>query len=64
MSVEYIALSAAMQSLLHLCHVHHEVVKELGLPWTKQSSISSIYEDNQACTILVATDPPQHMPQS
>jgi len=64
MSAEYIALSAAMRSLLHLRNVHHEVVKELGLPWTKESSISSVYEDNQACIILATTDPPRHTPQS
>jgi len=64
MAAEYVTLSAAMRSLLHLRNVHHEVVKELNLPWTKESSISSIYEDNQACIILVTTDPPRHMPQS
>ncbi len=64
MAAEYVTLSAAMRSLLHLRNVHHEVVKELNLPWTKESSISSIYEDNQACIILATTDPPRHTPQS
>jgi len=36
----------------------------LGLPWTKESSISSVYGDNQACIILATMDPPQHTPQS
>ena len=64
MSAEYIALSTVMHSLIHLRNVHHEVVKVLKLPWSKESSISTVYEDNQACVILATTEPPQHMSQS
>jgi len=64
MSAEYIALSTAMWSLIHLRNVHHEVVKALQLPWTIESSISTVYEDNQACLILATTEPPRHTPQS
>jgi len=64
MSAEYIAMSMAMQSLIHLCNVHHEVVKELNLPWTKESLILTVYKDNQACLILATNDPPHHTPQS
>jgi len=64
MSAEYIALSTAMPSLIHLRNIHHKVVKVLKLPWSKESSILTIYEDNQACVILATTEPPQHMPQS
>jgi len=64
MAAEYIALSMAMQSLIHLQNVHHEVVKAFGLPWTLESAISTIYEDNQACLILAMTEPPRHTPQS
>jgi len=64
MAAEYIVLSVAMHSLLHLRNIHHEVVKESSLPLIKESSISSVYEDNQACIILATTDPPRHMSQS
>jgi len=58
MAAEYVTLSAAMRSLPHLQNVHHEVIKELNLLWMKESSISSIYKDNQACIILATTDLP------
>jgi len=64
MSSEYIAMSTAMRSLIHLRNVHHEVVKELDLPWTKESLISTVFEDNQSCIILATNDPPRHTPQS
>jgi len=64
MSAEYIAMSTAMRSLIHLRNVHHEVVKVLQLPWTKESLISTVCEDNQACLILATTNPPLHTPQS
>jgi len=64
MSAEYIALSTAMRSLIHLRNVHHEVVKALQLPWTIESLFSMVYEDNQACLILATTEPLRHMPQS
>jgi len=64
MSAEYIAMSIAMRSLIHLRNVHAEVVKSLELPWSKESMISTVYEDNQACIVLATTDPPRHTPQS
>jgi len=64
MSAEYIAMSSAMRSLIHLRNVHQEVVKELNLPWTKESLISTVFEDNQACLVLATTNPPRHTPQS
>jgi len=64
MSAEYIALSTAMRSLIHLRNVHHEVVKAFDLPWSKESAVSTVYEDNQACVILATTEPPRHTPQS
>jgi len=64
MSAEYIAMSLAMRSLIHLRNVHAEVIKSLELPWTKESLISTVYEDNQACIVLATTDPPRHTPQS
>jgi len=64
MSAKYIALFTAMQSLIHLQNIHHEVVKALQLPWTIESLISIVYKDNQACLILAMTEPPRHMPQS
>jgi len=63
MSAEFIAMSTAMWSLIHLHNLHHEVVKELELPWTKDSLISTVFEYNQACLILATNDPPHHMPQ-
>jgi len=64
MASEYIALSTAMRSLIHLWNVHQEVVESLKLPKSENSFISTIYEDNQACVILATTDPPRHTPQS
>jgi len=64
MSAEYIALSAAMRSLIHLRNVHNEVVKSFELPWTKESAVSMVFKDNQACVILATTDPLRHTPQS
>jgi len=64
MLAEYIALTMAMWSLIHLCNIHHKVVKALQLPWTIESSISTVYKDNQACLILATIEPPRHMPQS
>jgi len=64
MSAEYIAMSLAMWSLIHLQNVHAEVIKSLELPWTKESLISTVFEDNQACIVLATTDPPRHTPQS
>jgi len=39
-------------------------VKAFDLPWSKESAISTVYEDNQACVILATTEPPRHTPQS
>ena len=64
MAAEYIALSTAMRSLIHLRNVHHEVVKAFGLLWTLESALSTVYKDNQACLILATTEPPRHTPQS
>jgi len=44
MSAEYIALSAAMCSLIHLQNIHHEVVKMFQLLWNKESTISTVYK--------------------
>jgi len=63
MSTEYIALSTAMCSLIHLRNIHHEVMKAFDLPWLKESAISTLYKDNQACVILAMIEPLRHMPQ-
>jgi len=61
---KYIALLTAMQSLIHLQNIHHEVVDALKLLKNKDSWILTIYKDNQASIILATMDPPRHMPQS
>jgi hypothetical protein len=65
MESEYIALSTAMRSLVHLRALlfeigqHHNVsVKQ------RMSTISTVFEDNQACHILATTDPPRLTPRS
>ena len=64
MHAEYVAASTAMRSLVHLRHVHGQIVSTLGLPFDKKSNISLVFEDNQACLSLATNDPPRMTPQS
>jgi hypothetical protein len=61
---EYIALSSAMRSLVHLRRVHIELAGTLKLPFDSSKNISTVHEDNQACISLANSDPPRLTPQS
>lgn len=65
MESEYVALSTAMRSLVHLRALLFEIndLIDLGLS-SRLSSISTVFEDNQACRILATTDPPRLTPRS
>ena len=64
MHTKYVAASTAMRALVHLRHVHGQIVDTLKLPFDKKSNISLVFEDNQACFQLATNDPPCMMPQS
>jgi len=65
MESEYIALSTAMRSLLHLRSLLDEVTCAFGLDLSRSiSNISTVFEDNQACRMLATTDPPRLTPRS
>jgi len=65
MESEYIALSTAMRSLLHLRALLDEVTSAFDLDLTRNvSNISTIFEDNRACRMLATTDPPRLTPRS
>jgi hypothetical protein len=61
---EYIALSTAMRVLVPLRETLGELSNALRLPTTKESEISTVFEDNQAAIILASTDPPRMTPRS
>jgi hypothetical protein len=65
MEAEYIALSTAMRSLVHLCALLFEINKHFTLTISSRvSTISTVFEDNRACQILATTDPPRLTPRS
>jgi hypothetical protein len=65
MEAEYIALSTAMRSLVHLRALLFEIDGNLPLSLaTRLSKISTVFEDNRACQILATTDPPRLTPRS
>ena len=65
MEAEYIALSTAMRSLVHLRALLFEIdsIFSLGIS-SRLSTISTVFEDNRACQILATTDPPRLTPRS
>ena len=65
MESEYISLSTAMRSLVHLRALLLEIDQgfELGFG-QRMSTISTVFEDNRACKILATTDPPRLTPRS
>ena len=65
MESEYIALSTAMRSLVHVRALLKEVCKNFNLAYgDRVSEISTVFEDNRAAKILAETDPPRLTPQS
>ena len=65
MESEYISLSTAMRSLVHLRALLFEIDKGFKLGFGERlSTISTVFEDNQACEILATTDPPRMTPRS
>jgi hypothetical protein len=64
MESEYIALSTAMKPLLHLRNLYFQIADTMSLPFSRESRISTIFEDNQACIALATTDPPRLTPCS
>jgi hypothetical protein len=65
MEAEYIALSTAMRSLIHLCALLLQIDATVSLDLSSRvSTISTVFEDNQACKILATTNPPRLTPRS
>ena len=65
MESEYIALSMAMRSLIHLRGLLFEIDATFSLGvGDKISTISTVWEDNQSAQILATTDPPRLTPRS
>ena len=64
MEAEYVALSTAMKPLLHLRDLYFSTATTLSLPFSQDSRISTVFEDNQACLALATTDPPHMTPRS
>jgi hypothetical protein len=62
MESEYIALLTAMQALIPLRQLHEQMTTAMGLPTNKASTISTVFEDNQAAEILATTNPPRLTP--
>jgi hypothetical protein len=62
---EYIALSTAMRSLVHLRALMADIRSKFDLAHgSKISTISTVFEDNRAAKILATTDPPRLTPRS
>jgi len=58
-------LSTAMRSLIHLRALLFEIDSVVNLEiHSRLSTISTVFEDNQACRILATTDPPRLTPRS
>jgi hypothetical protein len=65
MEAEYIALSQSMKQLIHLRHIYSKLITHMHLPVENMSTISTVFEDNQAATILAtSTNPPRLTPRS
>jgi hypothetical protein len=64
MESEYIALSTAMKPLLHLRNMYFHISETMALPFSRESRITTIFEDNQACIALASTAPPRLTPCS
>ena len=65
MESEYIALSTAMRSLVHVRALLAEVSSKFNLAYgDKISTISTVFEDNRAAKILATTNPPRLTPRS
>ena len=64
MEAEYIALATAMRSLLPIRHLHKLLCATFTVASSQQSSISIVWEDNQAASILATHDPPKLTPRS
>ena len=62
---EYVALSTAMRSLVHLRALLLEIASKFNLAYgDKISTLSTVFEDNRAAKILATTDPPRLTPRS
>ena len=62
---EYIALSTAMRSLVHVHALLSELSTKFNLAYGDRiSAISTVVEDNRAAKILATTDPPRLTPRS
>jgi histone deacetylase 1/2 len=65
MESEYVALSTAMRSLVHIRALLFEMEDGFGLKLgDRLSTISTVFEDNRAAKILATTDPPRLTPRS
>ena len=65
MESEYIALSTAMRSLVHVRALLSELSTKFNLAYGDRiSTISTVFEDNRAAKILATTDPPRLTPRS
>jgi transposase InsO family protein len=65
MESEYIALSQSMKQLIPLKHVYREIIQHMNLPIDAVSTISTVFEDNNAALILArSTNPPRLTPRS
>ena len=65
MESEYIALSTAMRSLVHVRALMQEICTKFNLAYGDRiSTISTVFEDNRAAKILATTDPPRLTPRS
>ena len=65
MESEYIALSTAMRSLVHVRALMMEICVTFNLAYgDRVLTLSTVFEDNRACKILAETDPPRLTPRS
>jgi hypothetical protein len=64
MEAEYIALSTAMRSLLHVKQILKTLAAALSIEMNEHSNISTVWEDNRAAQILATTNPPRLTPRS
>ena len=65
MESEYIALSTAMRSLVHVRALFKDICAKFNLAYgDRVSTISTVFEDNRAAKILATMDPPRLTPRS
>lgn len=64
MEAEYIALSSAMRALIPLKGILQSFATTLDLHINCSSTMSTVWEDNQAALILGTTNPPRMTPRS